>query len=133
MKNLLIHTPCGDVQGVEGRQGCRAFKGIRYATAGRWEYPVPVTHWDGVYNADAFGACSYQPRAFYNEEDVPEKAFYYNEFRRGEHSSTSGRPKMPGTPRCCSTSTAAASSAAAATKSTSTARPSAARAWWWSP
>ena len=85
MKNLLIHTPCGDVQGVEGKQGCRAFKGIRYATAGRWEYPVPVTHWDGVYNADAFGACSYQPRAFYNEEDVPEKAFYYNEFRRGEH------------------------------------------------
>ena len=85
MKNLLIHTPCGDVQGVEGKQGCRAFKGIRYATAGRWEYPVPVTHWDGVYKADAFGACSYQPRAFYNEEDVPEKAFYYNEFRRGEH------------------------------------------------
>lgn len=85
MNGLLLHTPCGDVQGVPGKHGCRAFKGIRYATAGRWEYPVPVTHWEGVYRADAFGACSYQPRAFYNEEDVPEKAFYYNEFRKGEH------------------------------------------------
>ena len=85
MEGYLLHTPCGDVRGVPGKHGCRAFKGIRYATAGRWEYPTPVTHWDGVYEADAFGACSYQPRAFYNEEDVPEKAFYYNEFRKGEH------------------------------------------------
>ena len=45
----IVHTPCGDVQGVPGRvQGTAAYKGIRYATAGRWEYPVPVTHWDGV-------------------------------------------------------------------------------------
>lgn len=85
MEGLLLKTPCGDVQGVPGKHGCRAFKGIRYATAGRWQYPVPVTHWDGVYSAEHFGACSYQPRAFYNEEDVPEKAFYYNEFRKGEH------------------------------------------------
>lgn len=61
-----------------------AYKGIRYATAGRWEYPVQVTHWDGVYDATQYRDCSYQPRAFYNEEEVPEKAFYFNEFRRGE-------------------------------------------------
>ena len=64
--------------------GVIAYKGIRYATAGRWEYPKIVTHWDGVYEADKYGNCSYQPRAFYNEEEVVEKAFYYNEFRKGE-------------------------------------------------
>ncbi len=80
-----IKTPCGELQGMPGRvPGTAAYKGIRYATAGRWEYPRQVTHWEGVYDATAYGSCSYQPRAFYNEEDRPEKAFYYNEFRRGE-------------------------------------------------
>lgn len=79
------NTPCGAIRGT-GCQwpGVAAYKGIRYATAGRWEYPQPVTHWDGVYDATQYGACSYQPRAFYDEAQVPEKAFYYNEFRKGE-------------------------------------------------
>ena len=81
----IVNTPCGQVQGVQGRvPGTAAYKGIRYATAGRWEYPVQVKHWEGVYDATNYGNCSYQPRAFYNEEDVPEKAFYYTEFRKGE-------------------------------------------------
>lgn len=80
-----INTPCGELQGTAGRvPGVTAYKGIRYATAGRWEYPHQVTSWEGVYDATQYGNCSYQPRAFYNEEDVPEKAFYYNEFRKGE-------------------------------------------------
>lgn len=86
MTDYVVHTPCGAVRGEQGKTpGTAVFKGIRYATAERWKYPVRVTHWDGEYDARAFGACSYQPRAFYNEEAVPEKAFYYNEFRRGEH------------------------------------------------
>lgn len=78
-------TPCGPIRGT-GCQwpGVEAYKGIRYATAGRWEYPVRVTHWDGVYDATAYGNCSYQPRAFCDESQMPEKAFYYNEFRKGE-------------------------------------------------
>ena len=77
--NYLVNTPCGPVQGAAGRiPGTAAYKCIRYATAGRWEYPRQVTGWDGVYDATAYGHCSYQPRAFYNEEQVPEKAFYYN-------------------------------------------------------
>ena len=78
-------TPCGAILGT-GCQwpGVTAYKGIRYAAAGRWEYPKPVTHWDGVYDATEYGACSYQPRAFYNEAEMPEKAFYYHEFREGE-------------------------------------------------
>jgi len=83
--DYIVNTPCGVLQGCPGKQaGTAAYKGIRYATAGRWEYPKQVTHWEGTYNATQYGNCAYQPRAFYNEEDVPEKAFYFNEFRRGE-------------------------------------------------
>ena len=80
-----IMTKCGAIRGTTCQwDGVIAYKGIRYATAGRWEYPKMVTKWDGVYEATQYGNCSYQPRAFYNEEEVPEKAFYYNEFRKGE-------------------------------------------------
>lgn len=81
----MILTPCGQVQGTDSNvDGVIAFKGIRYATAGRWQYPEIVTQWQGVYDATAYGNCSYQPRAFYNEEENPGKIFYYNEFRKGE-------------------------------------------------
>ena len=83
--DYIVNTPCGVLQGTAGRvAGTAAYKGIRYATAGRWEYPVQVTRWDGVYDATSYGACSYQPRSFYNEEENLKKVFYYNEFRRGE-------------------------------------------------
>ena len=81
----IITTPCGRIKGYGCRiPGVTAYKGIRYATAGRWEYPKVVTGWEGVYDAGSYGNCSYQPRAFYNEEDNLKKIFYYNEFRRGE-------------------------------------------------
>ena len=83
--DYIVNTPCGQLQGCAGRiPGTAAYKGIRYATAGRWEYPKQVTSWEGIYDATRYGNCSYQPRAFYNEEEVPEKAFYYVEFRKGE-------------------------------------------------
>lgn len=76
-QKYLRTTPCGPICGT-GCQwpGVAAYKGIRY--------PTPVTHWEGVYEAIAYGDCCYQPRSFYDEEKMPEKAFYYNEFRRGE-------------------------------------------------
>lgn len=81
----LVQTPCGALRGTAGRvPGTVAYKGIRYATAGRWEYPKKVTGWEGVYDATEYGACSYQPRSFYNEEENTKKIFYYNEFRKGE-------------------------------------------------
>ena len=81
----ILKTPCGEIRGCAGRvPGTIAYKGIRYATAGRWEYPKQVTSWEGVYDATHYGNCSYQPRAFYNEEENLKKIFYYNEFRRGE-------------------------------------------------
>ena len=85
MNERIIKTPCGLIKGTAARiNGITAYKGIRYATAGRFEYPREVTTWDGVYDATKYGACSYQPRSFINEEDLPKKIFYYNEFRKGE-------------------------------------------------
>ena len=86
----IISTPCGQLRGCAGRlAGTVAYKGIRYATAGRWEYPRQVTGWEGVYDATQYGHCSYQPRAFYNEEENLKKVFYYREFRKGESYSYS--------------------------------------------
>ena len=83
--DYIINTPCGALRGTKSkRDGVVAYKGIRYATAGRFEYPEEVTAWNGVYDATEYGACAYQPRSFYNEEDMPKKIFYYNEFRKGE-------------------------------------------------
>ena len=80
-----IRCPAGEIRGTDCRlPGIVAFKGIRYATAGRWEYPRQVMGWDGVYDATSYGNCSYQPRAFYDEEKNEKKYFYYNEFRKGE-------------------------------------------------
>lgn len=79
----IISAPCGEIRG-EQSGSVASFKGIRYATAKRWAYPELVTAWQGVYDATSYGNCSYQPRAFYNEEENPGKIFYYNEFRKGE-------------------------------------------------
>ena len=38
MKEIEIETPCGIVKGIREDQ-INKFLGIRYGTAGRWEYP----------------------------------------------------------------------------------------------
>lgn len=84
MPEYLVNTPCGALRGTTCQwPGVAAYRGIRYATAGRWEYPRPVTHWDGVYDATAYGACCYQMRAF-QDEAKSSFPFYYNEFRKDE-------------------------------------------------
>ena len=136
-------TPCGVISGTACQwPGIAAYKGIRYATAGRWEFPIPVTHWDGVYDATQYGACCYQPRAFYDEAAAPGKAFYYNEFRKGETYTYSedclflniwapaGAAPRGQSCRSSSTFTAAASPAAAATRNTSTAPSGPPKAAW---
>lgn len=77
----IVQTPCGEVRGCAGRKGAVAYKGIRYATAGRWEYPKQVTGWEGIYDATRFGKCSYQASAFTTPDDT---SFYNHEFRAGE-------------------------------------------------
>ena len=78
--DYIVNTPCGPVKGCPGRvEGTVAYKGIRYATAGRWEYPKQVTAWDGTYDATEYGPCAYQRRAFEDEST----RFYHMEFRKG--------------------------------------------------
>lgn len=74
--NYIIDTPCGKIKGVKSNiKGIIAFKGIRYATAERFQLPKEVTSWEGVYDATNYGNCSFQPRAFYNEEENLKKYF----------------------------------------------------------
>ena len=80
MRTVELTIPCGKIKGVE-TDDCLEFRGIKYANAGRWEYPVQIEQWDGVYDATYHKDCSYQRRAF--EDDEVCNAFYHNEFRRG--------------------------------------------------
>ena len=82
MKTVLKSIPCGQIQGIE-QENCLEFRGVRYATAARYEMPKETTSWEGTYDATQFGACCYQHRAF--EEDAVVNPFYHKEFRRGLH------------------------------------------------
>ena len=78
-----VSTPCGALRGTREENGVISYKGIPYAKAGRWEYPTPVTEWQGELDATAYGAACYQQRAYVDESRIPERAFYEKEFRRG--------------------------------------------------
>ncbi|MBE6835606.1 MAG: carboxylesterase family protein [Ruminococcaceae bacterium] len=80
INTIELTTALGKIRGVE-TENCIEFRGIRYATAERWKMPVPVTKWDGVYDATEFGACCYQNRAF--TDDSVTNPFYHKEFRKG--------------------------------------------------
>lgn len=80
MKTIDLRTPCGDIVGID-KGDYAEFRGIRYAEANRFEYPREIKFWNGKYNATEFGECTYQRRAFENDEDC--NAFYHKEFRKG--------------------------------------------------
>lgn len=80
MNYLEKETACGLIRGLETER-CLEFRGVRYARAGRYEYPIQEETWDGVYDATRFKACCYQHRAF--EEDAKVNPFYHKEFRKG--------------------------------------------------
>lgn len=81
MKKIILETPLGKIRGLETEEGIQRFAGVRYAFAGRWEYPRQAGAWEGIYEADEFGPACYQNRAFRPESD---ENFYYREFRKGE-------------------------------------------------
>lgn len=80
MKTKSLTTPCGDIIGIDNEDWIE-YRGIRYASAKRWELPKEITHWDGTYDATEWGECSYQRRGF--EDDEKCNAFYHKEFRKG--------------------------------------------------
>lgn len=102
---------------------------MKYADAGRWEYPVVTDGWDGVYDATAFGDCCYQHRGF--EDDAKVNPFYHREFRRGmsftysedcQYLNISAPKNAKNVPFCC-IYTAVLLRAAAQTRGISAVRP----------
>lgn len=65
---LLVNTSCGKIEGVELENGVKAFLGIPFAQAPvgelRWKAPQPMTSWEGVREAKAFGNNPMQPRIY---------------------------------------------------------------------
>lgn len=80
MEEIDKITTCGAIRGLMFEEHCE-YRGIRYAFSKRFEYPVQVTSWNGIYNATEFGACAYQRRSF--EDDAVCNQFYHKEFRDG--------------------------------------------------
>ena len=80
---ILLETLCGKVRGIENEH-YRCFLGVPYARAGRFEYAKEVDHWDDELDATAFGPACPQYRQFFPHLDVPERHFYYREFREGQ-------------------------------------------------
>ena len=69
-------TPCGRVRGLLKGDYC-LFEGIRYATAERFEPPVVVTHWDGLYDATRFGPACIQRYTYHEPLYADASEFYY--------------------------------------------------------
>ena len=77
-EKVTIQTACGDITGVQ-YSGYREFRGVRYATAARWEDAVPVTSWSGTYDATVWGDRACQYKGFYGIEDSVINQFYADE------------------------------------------------------
>lgn len=78
LKAVNLNTSCGNIKGLQ-MPGYQLFKGIRYATADRWERAQIVTGWEGEYDATEFGAWAWQFKGFYHTEDSNVTKFYYDE------------------------------------------------------
>lgn len=81
MGEQVLQTACGAVRGIE-KENSVLFQGIRYATAERFEYPKPITHWEGIYDATRQELNCVQYDTFRKEENDSGN-FYYEEFRKG--------------------------------------------------
>ena len=51
----LVNTPCGEIRGTNSGSGVSVFKGIRFASAERFQPPTVVTSWSGIYEANTIG------------------------------------------------------------------------------
>ncbi len=83
MNTMIKNTALGDIKGLVMEDGTVQYRGIRYATAERWAYPMAVDRWEGVYDATEYGAACLQLRSFTPESEKEPIPFYYKEFRQG--------------------------------------------------
>lgn len=75
---IFTDTPCGTIKGVR-KNGYSLYKGIRYATAARWEEPELVKNWQGEYDATKFGPWCSQYSGFFTGHETPFSKFYYDQ------------------------------------------------------
>ena len=75
---VVLETALGSVRGIQ-REEYLEFRGIPYATAERWEQAVPVTGWEGVYDATRWGDRCAQYKGFYATADSVVSQFYDDE------------------------------------------------------
>lgn len=71
-------TPCGKIKGLR-KDGFTVYKGVRFASAERWEAPEVVTSWDGELDATKAGKWCYQHESFFETENAPYLRFFYNQ------------------------------------------------------
>lgn len=77
-----LTTKLGLIKGLD-HGTYHSFLGIPFATAGRFEYGKTIDRWEEPLDATSFGPAVTQYRTFQDHLDIPERRFYYNEFRQG--------------------------------------------------
>ncbi len=82
MKMITWKTTMGTFLGSECDDAC-AFLAVPYAGAKRFEYCERIDHYEKTVDATKMGASCPQYREAYPHLDVPERLFYYKEFREG--------------------------------------------------
>ncbi|MDR7855329.1 carboxylesterase family protein [Tissierella sp.] len=75
---IFADTPCGKIKGIR-KDGYSLYKGVRYATAARWEDPEIIQGWQGEYDATKSGPWCLQYNAFFEGHDTPFSKFYYDQ------------------------------------------------------
>ena len=84
MNEIKVKTPCGNIIGrMDKDNKYSEFMGVRFATAGRWEYPKEVTSWGEEYRAFERGASCSQLFESDKVEKRSSDLFYDREFRNG--------------------------------------------------
>jgi para-nitrobenzyl esterase len=75
---IIVQTPQGQLEGLQTAKTTE-FRGIRYATAQRFEAPVPTNKWDNVKQAMQFGSnCPQAVRFNLTEESLDEDCLFLN-------------------------------------------------------
>lgn len=77
-ETVIFETRLGSVRGIR-RGEYLEFRGIRYAAAERWEEAVPISKWEGVYDATQWGDRCLQHKGFYGTANSVTSQFYEDE------------------------------------------------------
>lgn len=85
---ITLSTRCGQITGLDCGNYA-TYLGVPYATAERFAYAEPITRWEGTWDATRHGNVCVQKRVWYEHLEIPERKFYFREFREGQEFSYS--------------------------------------------